>query len=116
MGPAVRTAFARVPVGSWLRVVALAFEVRDDACRGVDFTFQGILDFCCHPVGIAQEDVRGEIKMEFDVVRVSDVAMAEVVVGDAVLAGFGNDQFLDLAMDDWIGGIHQAAYAPADET
>ena len=89
MGPAVRAAFARVPVGSWLRVVAFAFEVRDDARRGVNFTFQGILDFCRHPVGITQEDVRGEIKMEFNVVRVSDVAMAEVVVREALCDACG---------------------------
>ena len=89
-----------------LPVVALALEVRDDLSGGVDVFFEGFFDFRGHAVRVAKEDVRRKNKMKIDKVGVSDIAVTEIVMADAVLARLDGHHFLDLAVHGGIGGVH----------
>ena len=84
--------------------------------RRMDVFLEGLLDFGGDAVGIAQQDVRGESEMQFDEVCVADIAVTQVVMGDAVPVRFRRDDFLDLPVDGGIGGVHQSAHAAPEQT
>ena len=54
--------------------------------------------------------------MKFDQISIADVAVAEIVVADAVAGRLGRDDFLDVTVDSRIGGVHQSADTAPHET
>jgi hypothetical protein len=96
-------------------VIIAAFEVGDDMCGGPDVFLQSLFNLGGYAVRVTEKNVRREIKVKFDKVGVTDVAVPQVVVRDVMAAGFSRDDTFDLAMDFGIGGIHEPADAAADE-
>ena len=97
-------------------MVAVAFEVGDDVGGGVDVFFHGVFDFGGDAVCVAQENAGREGEVQFDEIGVADVAVAQVVVADAMARGLGGDDVFDGAVCLRIGGVHQPADAAPDET
>src|SRR6266446_3409701 len=83
---------------------------------GRNIGFQRLLDFSGNAMSVAEQHARWENEVKFDPVRVTEIAVPKVVVGDAALAGFSIKQLDDALLDGGIRCIHQSRESRSNQT